>query len=187
MSPSGESRQDRLRPFGERVARIREVSGLSRRRFAERFDIEQSTVFRWEAGRVPAQFEHVEELHKIAAEHGILAEVFPVLDFETMFFASDLWREDSAEDHIYLRAVLHNQPGIAARVLAVIAEHGGRVLRLAGFQDGDADGRSIFRVIFTLPAERPVSEIDEALNTLDGVLTTEYPASTQVDRQSHEA
>lgn len=131
--------------------------------FAHLLKVPQSTVNRQRASRW--------------TKRGVVAPVSPSSGSSPSRASSSA---ETAEqpNRAFLRATLRNRTGIAARVLTVLtvlAAHGCDIVRVAGFQDGQCPGTSIFRVIVVLPEAKSLHDVDTDLTALEDALATEYP------------
>jgi transcriptional regulator with XRE-family HTH domain len=167
-----------LPEFGLRIRQFRRSLDLRQHQFAALLKVPETTVARWEHGRSMPRFANLRAMYELGQENQIYAQIFPILDFESVFFLSDVWKEEAREGshRHFLRVTVTNRTGITAQVLTVIAEHEGNLLRVAGFECAEEGStHSIVRILVDLPPHRDREALDEAIRALDDVLLTEYP------------
>lgn len=166
--------------FSAWLVAFRKKLGFSQEQLAHEMGVSVKTIQRWENGKFP-RFLNLQDLWRIGVENNQLPFIGK-LDFATIFFSREPWRIESREDErrVYLKATVQNQIGITAKMLTIISDHGGNLVRLAGFEDASED-TSILRVIFVLPEEHSLAAVDKKINELEDVVTTEYPARLSAD------
>lgn len=160
--------------FPQRLQELRAALEMSQRKLAFLLDVPQSTVYRWETGKVRPGFDYLEKLFRLASQHGALAKLFPSQDFDSVFLFSEVWRATSTQYQKvhFFKITAHDVPGSTASILTLIAEHGGNLIRIAGYEKAHAD-LSVLRLLIEFPPEVRAQTVKRVLMQLDHVVEIE--------------